>query len=93
MARRDLTFNTPNGAQDEESGVENPFVSSVDEESSSFGLNQQSSSSQLDDYNRMNNHMNEQNYGEAFNVYNGYYSCTGATTNLMFEETDLIRYV
>ena len=87
MARRDLTFNTPNGAQDEESGVENPFISPVDEESSSFGLNQQSSSSQLDDNNRINNHMNEQSYGEAFNVYNGYYSRTGTTTNLISNET------
>lgn len=40
------------------------------EESSSFGLNQ-SSYGQLDDYNRMKNYMNEQNYGGAINVYNG----------------------
>ena len=31
--------------------------------------------------------MNEQSYGEAFNVYNGYYSRTGTTTNLISNET------
>ncbi|KRZ98301.1 uncharacterized protein AC631_05938, partial [Debaryomyces fabryi] len=85
MAQRDLTYNTPNDANQEEPGVENPFVSPIDEQSS-FELNQPSSSSQLDDYNQTNRNLNDQNYGGAFNTYDGYYSQNGTTSNLLSQE-------
>ena len=85
MAQRDLTYNTPNDANQGNPEVENPFASPIDDESS-FELNQPSSSSQLADYNQMNRHLNDPNYGGAFNTFNGYYSQNGTTSNLLSHE-------
>ncbi|KRZ98342.1 uncharacterized protein AC631_05898, partial [Debaryomyces fabryi] len=85
MVHRDLTYNTPSEANLTEEGVENPFVSPNDDESS-FDLSPASSSSQLNDFNQLSNQLNDPNYGGTFDSYNGYYTQNGTTSNLLSKE-------
>ncbi|CUM67684.1 uncharacterized protein PRCAT00005386001 [Priceomyces carsonii] len=72
MAQRDLTFNAPHSGEEE--GLDNPFVAPGEDESSSFGSNQQSFS-QLEE---------GAQYDRPYNEYNGYYSSqNGTTSNLL----------
>ena len=73
MAKRDLTYNTPRERYNDDYEVEDPFTLPIDEESS-FELNEQWSSSQLEDYERINSHLGNPVYDVSFKKYNGYYS-------------------
>ena len=86
MVHRDLTYNTPSEANERGASVANPFVSPNDDDDISFELSRESSSSQLNDFNQMNNHVNDPHYGGTFDSYNGYYSQNGTTSNLLSKE-------
>ena len=86
MVHRDLTYNTPSEANERGASVANPFVSPNDDDDISFELSRESSSSQLNDFDQMNTHLNDPQYGGTFDSYNGYYSQNGTTSNLLSKE-------
>ncbi|CCE78074.1 Piso0_000687 [Millerozyma farinosa CBS 7064] len=95
MAHRDLTYNTSgaeaHGAErsSDELMAENPFVSQ--EDSSSFESNQPSIPGNSDDYNRMQNHIQEDGsrtndgYGNMY-INNGYYRQSATDSHLLSQE-------
>lgn len=81
---RDLTFNNPRRNEDDEynpSPGENPFINSMEEQSSGSFISNHQLSSQLDEDQFL--------YGRPFHNYNGYYSNNGTSTNLLNKDNDL----